>query len=70
MKNAWTLVQLWFLIRLVRAAIWLNARGQAPDWARHDRKLREALALLNVARACVRAAIAIERWVKVQQRAA
>jgi hypothetical protein len=67
MKNAWTLVQLWFLIRLVRVAIWCNTRGKAPGWARHDRKLREALAWLIVARACVRAAIAIERWNKVRQ---
>jgi len=67
MKNAWTLVQLWFLIRLVRAAIWLNTQGQADGWARHDRKLREVLLWLYVARAAVRAAIAIERWNKVRQ---
>jgi hypothetical protein len=67
MKNALDLVQLWFLIRLVRAAIWLNAQAQPPNWARQDSKLREALAWLNVARACVRVAIAIERWNKARQ---
>ncbi len=68
-RNAYMLCQFWFAIKLLRLAIYLNLKGQPPDWARHDAELRRMLLFMKLGRDLIHCSIAIDRWNKARQAA-